>query len=103
MNPITTRENTFHKKSKNIIENRDNQEFVRIIFWGVAIYSKLSIYRNKFWWGKNIYLIENFWEKVLNNRKLPTTELVNIQKKNRKKNIELYAFLPDSDDDNDMM
>ena len=92
---------TFHKKNKDIIESKKNQEFVRIIFWGVEIYSKLSIYRNKYWWKTNINLIENFWEKVLYNRKMIHTIPINNNKKKPKKNTETYAFLPDSDDDDD--
>lgn len=92
----------FHKKSKLLIESNNDNEFVRIIFWGLEVYSKISIYRNNYWWKTNIPVIQKFWNLVLDNRKqnvvLPNK---NILKKNykKKKDVETYSFLYDSDDE----
>lgn len=92
----------FHKKYKASIDSEDNKEFVRIIFWGLEVYSKISIYRNNYWWKTNIPLIEKFWNQVLDNRKqnqsLSNTD--NLKKTyKKKKEKETYAFLTDSDDE----
>ena len=89
----------FHKNTKKQIDESEDKNFIKIIFWKVDVYSKFSIYRNKHWWTDNIKIVTNFWEGILGNRMNPEYSAMIQNKKpiKKKKKDEIYAFLSDSD------
>jgi len=94
--------------TKQNLSNDTSLEFSRIIPWKLVEYSCFRVYKNNEWWKNNFNLIENFWNLVIYYRKNGITELINQnnKKKNmrtintekqKKKNIDTYTFLSDSD------
>ena len=85
-------------EKKEIIKNDNNKIFSRKIFYKVDKYSVCGVWRDNYWWNTNKHKYKELWDKVLYHRKNGYDELL-PKKRERKKRVQKFMFLDDSDDE----
>jgi len=79
---------------KSSLNKQHDKRYFRMIPWKLLTYSCINVYRNKWWWKENFYVIKDFWSDVLFYKEFGYESLVKKPRPSRK---DQFMFISDPD------
>jgi len=94
--------NELYSNKDELNKHMDNFD-VKVIYWSCDVYSCVEVKREREWFKKQLPLIKDFWDEVLEKRKsqhFQKLEKEKLEKQKKKKNICLIETSSDDENNN---